>query len=470
MTSDSYVKQISSSWGLTPNVVDQTADNSFLQLQTQGQSFFNVSGDDDAIINGEYSGPGGSDYVYSFFDFPSEDPYITQVGGTTLTTTGPAGSYVSEKVWNTGAYNSNREAFVGSSGGAAYYYSIPSYQQGVNMSNNDGSTTARDVPDVALTADSIYEWVDNQPIYDQGGTSCAAPLWAGFTAMGNQQAASLGHSYAGFLNPALYSIGEGGNYNAYFHDVTSGDNAWPGSGGRFPAVTGYDLSTGWGTPQCQALINYLSGAVLAATINGPTYLPANQPGGYSALATGGAPPYSYQWWKLEETTAAPASPSASPNIPPGNTWFEIGTNSPTVSTSDTYNFEIKCVVSDATGNNVTSNVISVEIGAAGNALASNHGTDTGVDQVIPKTNSLSQNYPNPFNPTTQIRFGLSKPAHVKLVVYDVLGREVAVLANHDMGAGYHTVTWAAENLPSGVYIYRLTAGSFVQIKRMLFLK
>ena len=88
----------------------------------------------------------------------------------------------------------------------------------------------------------------------------------------------------------------------------------------------------------------------------------------------------------------------------------------------------------------------------------------------PTAFSLAQNYPNPFNPSTEISFAIPKDSYVKLVVYDMLGREVAKLADGEMSAGYHAVTWNASGVASGVYIYRFSAGNFVQVKRMLLLK
>ena len=82
-----------------------------------------------------------------------------------------------------------------------------------------------------------------------GGTSCAAPLWAAFTALVNQQAAAASQPPVGFLNPALYAIGKGANYTTCFHDITTGNNTWSGSPNLFFAVPGYDLCTGWGTPR-----------------------------------------------------------------------------------------------------------------------------------------------------------------------------------------------------------------------------
>jgi subtilase family serine protease len=81
-----------------------------------------------------------------------------------------------------------------------------------------------------------------------GGTSCAAPLWAAFTALVNEQGALNQRSPVGFLNPALYGLGLGSSYAATFHDITTGNNTNLSSPDKFYAVTGYDLCTGWGTP------------------------------------------------------------------------------------------------------------------------------------------------------------------------------------------------------------------------------
>lgn len=99
---------------------------------------------------------------------------------------------------------------------------------------------------------------------------------------------------------------------------------------------------------------------------------------------------------------------------------------------------------------------------------------TGVKEIftdkIPTTFAMSQNFPNPFNPTTTIRYALPTDANVKLVVYDLLGREIATLANEEQPAGWKEVQWNATNVASGIYIYKLTADSFVETKKMLLLR
>jgi subtilase family serine protease len=249
MVSSNQVKQFSCSWGLSQ---DGTAEGYLMQMASQGQSFFQASGDGDA-----YAASCGA------IPWPSDDLYVTSVGGTELVMTNRGSSYVSESVWNTG-YDPNgfwfancQSYYWGSGGGVSTSFSIPLWQQSVNVSAVGGSTTMRNIPDVALTADLV--WVD----YEDGlsgpfmGTSCAAPLWAGYTALVNQQAASLGLSSVGFLNPALYGIGQGPLYSSAFHDTTEGDNFWPSSPSEFSASSGFDLCTGWGTPNGMNLINAL---------------------------------------------------------------------------------------------------------------------------------------------------------------------------------------------------------------------
>jgi hypothetical protein len=233
IATDNFAKQISSSW-----VIGDSAqfEQVYSQFAVQGQSFFQASGDQGAYYPG----------IFQYEDSPS----ITLVGGTTLLSTGTGGTWASETVWNAGG--------GAGGGGVSTTYTIPAYQTNISMASNQGSTTMRNVPDVALTAYNIYIWGDGSPISNIGGTSCAAPLWAGFMALVNQQLASSGQPAAGFINPAIYSLAQTPAYTNLFHDITNGNNTTANSPSKYFAVPGYDLCTGWGTPAGQALINALA--------------------------------------------------------------------------------------------------------------------------------------------------------------------------------------------------------------------
>ncbi len=92
------------------------------------------------------------------------------------------------------------------------------------------------------------------------------------------------------------------------------------------------------------------------------------------------------------------------------------------------------------------------------------------EKPVPKEYSLLQNYPNPFNPSTKIKYSIVKKGEVKLTIYDILGREVALLVNEVKDPGYYEANFNASNLASGVYFYRLVAGSYVSTRKMLLLK
>jgi subtilase family serine protease len=237
MATDNVAKVLSSSWGWNP--ADAASDDPiFQEFAAQGQSFVNASGD-----NGEFNS--------STYSFPGVDPYITEVGGTELTTTGPGGAWSAETGWPQ------------SGGGHVSGTPIPGWQQltGVINSSNLGSTTLRNSPDVAAEANFDNPTVVNgRFVTGFGGTSFAAPRWAGFLALVNQQSVANGRGTVGFINPALYNLGVSSSYSSAFHDITSGSNPpAAGDGPGFNAVPGYDLVTGWGSPAGAGLINQLAG-------------------------------------------------------------------------------------------------------------------------------------------------------------------------------------------------------------------
>ncbi|MFV1980999.1 MAG: T9SS type A sorting domain-containing protein, partial [Rhodothermia bacterium] len=89
---------------------------------------------------------------------------------------------------------------------------------------------------------------------------------------------------------------------------------------------------------------------------------------------------------------------------------------------------------------------------------------------FPQKPGMEQNSPNPFNPSTVIRYALPDQRFVRLSIYDALGRPVARLIDRVVPGGYHTVRWEAGSLPSGVYLYRLEAGDYVETRKMLLLR
>jgi subtilase family serine protease len=222
---------IGCSWGWTP-ADPTTLDPFFKRMAAQGQNFFTASGD-------------ASTWSRRNEAWPADDANVVSVGGTDLVTKGAGGAWSSETAW------------VDSGGGISPdKIAIPAYQKlsGVINSSNKGSTTLRSGPDVAANANFTFYTCANQTTClanEFGGTSFAAPMWAGFTALVNQQLVSQGKSTIGFLNPTIYSENVTSAYSTGFHDITSGKS------GSFSAETGFDLVTGWGSPKT-GLINELA--------------------------------------------------------------------------------------------------------------------------------------------------------------------------------------------------------------------
>jgi subtilase family serine protease len=238
MATDDLAQQLSCSYGMDINL---STIQIFQQYAAQGQSFFLASGDGGAF-------PGA-------IDEPADDPFITVVGGTTLTTSTSTGAWSSEVTWLSPPSDDGLgdvSPLEASGGGISTVYAIPSWQQGISMTINQGSTTMRNLPDVASVANNVIitwgnDFIGESFDWPEGGTSLAAPVWAGFTAMVNQQAAANNRPPVGFINPALYAIGKSTSYHSCFHDITSGANTNGSSPTKYYASAGYDLCTGWGT-------------------------------------------------------------------------------------------------------------------------------------------------------------------------------------------------------------------------------
>jgi subtilase family serine protease len=225
--------QLSCSWGWRPT--DNTTDDPYFEeFAAQGQNFFVAAGDD-------------GKWTKSVFYWPTEDPYIVSVGGTDLETSAAAGPWASETGWSDTGGGISPDDFA-----------IPSWQVATAAGCAKCSQTYRNGPDVSGNSNfTFYVCADQEACTanEYGGTSFATPMWAGYLALANEQYLANGNSSTlGFINPAIYAIGLGANYDTDFHDITSGGNT-------LGSTVGYDLSTGWGSPNGNALINALAGSV-----------------------------------------------------------------------------------------------------------------------------------------------------------------------------------------------------------------
>ncbi len=295
------INQISSSWFF---LTDSNTQQALYELALQGQSFVQASGDQGASSWG--TDPG---------DIRDLDA-VTVVGGTTLTLTGAPSVYGSETTWNA---NGNGAG----GGGIAANTPIPAYQTGIDMSKNNGSTSKRNLPDVAAVATNLGVVTTNptnnaQTTGSAIGTSAAAPIWAGLIAIANQQSQSsvTGAGRVGNANAFLYSIGKNAAaYGPSFNDIVSGNNngscpgqtgtssavcsvpvqnpvtgvtsnqnVWKSGNGTFSAVTGYDLATGWGSPKC-ALLGELATGATTAIASAPATITYHQTGACNGFST-----------------------------------------------------------------------------------------------------------------------------------------------------------------------------------------
>jgi len=276
VATDNTAKVFSISWGMDlasayGNSASEMTSESlvFQQMAAQGQTVFAAAGD-----AGAYDALGNTTLIV---DNPAAQPYVTGVGGTTLT--GSVSAPV-EATWNQG-YNSGTGRYWAGGGGIANYvggsttfWPLPTYQSGIAGTQ---SQSFRNVPDVSLNADgsvSPYIIYLGGAWYYSGGTSAAAPLWTALAAQINQKRGTYGNGPLGFANTPLYKLAASSSYGTVFKDVTTGNN------GFYTAGTGYDNATGLGSFKGDALINALG------------VPPASAPTGLSAATLGVS---SIQW-------------------------------------------------------------------------------------------------------------------------------------------------------------------------------
>ncbi len=247
--------QLSSSWTWYP-ADPSTDDPYFEEFAAQGQNLFQAAGD-----SKKWTATGSASEIY-----PADDVYVTTVGGTDLSTSAAGGAWASETAW------------LDSGGGISpHQIAIPSWQTAAASKCPSCSQTYRNGPDVSANANfTFYVCADQTTCTanSYGGTSFAAPMWAGYLALVNQQAIANGNKALGFINPSLYTIGASSSYSTDFHDITSGSNG-------YSAATGYDLATGWGSPNGTALL-----AALAGTSSTPGFSLSASPGSVSIVQGG----------------------------------------------------------------------------------------------------------------------------------------------------------------------------------------
>jgi hypothetical protein len=244
------ISVISTSWGdceADMPSADLNEENSLFTLAAaQGQTIFAASGDNGTDGCAPDGGTG-----LAVID-PASQPYVTGVGGTTLTTSGRT-TYSSETVWHQGLQNLDGS----SGGGLSTVWPIPSWQQGPGVSNGF-SNGMREVPDVAMDADPASGYLIYCTVaatgctggswWYGGGTSAGAPMWAAFMALTDELSLKDGGFNLGLINPLLYQIDQNAtSYGVDFHDVTTGNNDTLDGGNTYPATANYDMASGLGS-------------------------------------------------------------------------------------------------------------------------------------------------------------------------------------------------------------------------------
>jgi hypothetical protein len=216
---------------------------------------------------------------------------------------------------------------------------------------------------------------------------------------------------------------------------------------------------------------------LTASINGPSTLGIGQVGTWTAVVSGGQTPYNYRWDYLLVCPGGGAYPV--PLVENCDVWYYGGSSSSfSRSVGSNTTLQLKMTVTDAATTSVVTEksvIVGAGSGRVDGLLEREAPPVTPLladasPEALPTAYALEGNYPNPFNPVTTLRYALPEAATVRLVVYDLLGREVARLVEGVQQAGHHAVAFDGSGLASGVYLYRLEAGTFVQTRRMTLVK
>jgi subtilase family serine protease len=328
METDDAAQVISTSWGecaLGMHNVDApmaTAENNvFAAMAAQGQSVLAASGDHGSTACFNEGFPGNLDGQLSVDD-PAEQGFVTAVGGTSLI--GQGTNPATQSTWNTPRFTdpTTGQVFPGaaSGGGVSQFTTLSgsgNYQQGFtgpgfsNVCSAASGSVCRQVPDVSALADPAEGYLTScgpSPLNDGteffcpiGGTSGAAPLWAAITALADSGLSCAGNGNAGFLNPALYA------HAGHERDVTTGSNFLPDSGytgGLYSAGTGYDLTTGLGSPNAAQVVEDVCGARGAAP--GSDYVPVT-PVRIMDTGAGGIGPNGTHALQISNANGVPAS-------------------------------------------------------------------------------------------------------------------------------------------------------------------
>ena len=312
IVTDNQAQVVSTSWGLceasTGSAELQTLDTIFQEAAAQGITIYAAAGDAGAYDCGSNT---------LAVDSPADDPYVTGVGGTNLQL-GANNSYSSETAWSDSTNTGRGPMGAGGGGGVSHTFTLPSWQTGAGVISSYSSGQpcgapsgqyCREVPDVSADADpnsgyAVYCTVTSSGCSSNGwlvvgGTSAAAPFWAGSSVLINQYLQSQNLPSFGSANPALYAIFNSQQTAPAFYDVTGGNNLY------YPATSGYDMASGLGSPDVGNLAQDLA---ISAGGSIPSPTPTQSGGNPPAPTTSPTPTQSGGNPPVSPTTPTPVAP------------------------------------------------------------------------------------------------------------------------------------------------------------------